>query len=132
MTQINAYITFNGNCREAMNFYKQCLGGRLSIQMVEESPMANQWPVNVQHNILLASLVKNELLLLASDMGSEKMVRGNAISLALNCTSKEEIENFFTNLSSGGKITHPLHNFFDGTIGALTDKFGINWIFKTN
>ncbi len=131
MTQINAYLTFNGNCREAMTFYKNCLGGELTLMSVEDSPMAEQWPKEVRKNILHASLVKNSLVLLGSDMApKEGTVNGNAISLALNCSNEKEINDFFNNLSVGGKVTHPLHTFFDGTIGALTDQFGMNWIFK--
>jgi PhnB protein len=131
MTQINAYLTFNGNCLEAMTFYKKCLGGELTLQTVKESPMAKQWPARVQQHILHASLIKGELVLLGSDMGGlEGLVKGNTISLALACSSEEEIETFFNNLSAGGKITHDLHRFFDGTIGALTDKFGMNWVLK--
>ncbi len=63
MTQINAYITFNGNCSEAMTFYKKCLGGELTMQTVKESPMADQWPAEVQQNILHATLVKNDVML---------------------------------------------------------------------
>jgi PhnB protein len=131
MTQINAYLTFNGNCREAMTFYKKCLGGELSLQTVKDSPMAKQWPAQVQEHILHASLRKDKLILLGSDIGgSDGIINGNMISLALGCSSNEEIEKFFSNLSIGGKITHPLHKFYDGTIGALTDKYGMNWVLK--
>ena len=93
--------------------------------------MASQWPNDVQKNILHASLEKDKLLLLGSDMAAkEGQLNGNTISLALNCSDEEEIHRFFTNLSEGGKITHPLHQFFDGTIGAVTDKYGMNWILK--
>ena len=44
MTAINTYIGFNGACREAMNFYKDCLGGDLFIQTIGESPMADKFP----------------------------------------------------------------------------------------
>lgn len=44
MTQINSYLTFNGNCREAMNFYKDCLGGELILQTIGESPLAYKMP----------------------------------------------------------------------------------------
>ena len=130
MTQINVYLTFSGNCNEAMHFYQNCLGGELTLQTVEESPMAKQWPASVQKNVLHASLTKESLVLLGSDMGSEGLVKGNTISLALACSSEQEIERFFSRLSEGGKVTHPLHKFFDGTIGALTDKYGMNWLFK--
>lgn len=129
-TQINPYLSFNGNCREAMTFYKTSFGGELQLQTVGESPMAGQWPMHMQEHILHASLIKNDLVLLASDMGSENLINGNIISLALGCSSKAEIESFFEKLSGGGKVTHPLHEFFDGTIGALTDKYGMNWVLK--
>jgi PhnB protein len=130
MTQINPYLTFNGNCREAMTFYNECFGGELSLMAVEDSPMADQWPAEAQKNILHASLVKDQLTLLASDMAGKEPVRGNTISLALTCSTEEEIKTYFNNLSNGGHVTHPLHTFFDGAIGALTDKFGMNWVLK--
>jgi PhnB protein len=40
MTQINSYLTFNGNCQEAMIFYQKCLGGELTFQTVGESPLS--------------------------------------------------------------------------------------------
>lgn len=130
-TRIHVYLTFNGNCREAMSFYKECLGGELTLQTVEESPMAKQWPPQVQKNVLHASLTNQGLVILGSDMGSSMgLVQGNTISLALQCSSKKEIQTFFSKLASGGKVTHPLHTFYDGTIGALTDRFGMNWVLK--
>jgi PhnB protein len=56
MAQMNAYLHFNGNCREAMTFYKECLGGELNMQAVGESPMAAQMPPQIHTNILHASL----------------------------------------------------------------------------
>lgn len=130
MTQINAYLTFNGNCREAMTFYKECFGGELTLQTVGESPMADQWPAEAQKNILHASLMKSTLSLFASDnLGTEVLVNGNKISLSLSCSSLEETNTFFSNLSANGKIIHPIHEFFAGIMGVLEDKYGFNWMF---
>ena len=130
MTQINVYLVFNGNCREAMKFYQHSLGGELVLQTVKDSPMAAQWPASAQENILHASLINNSMMLFASDMGSgSELVRGNTISLSLNCSDKTEMQVYFTNLSNGGRVTHPLHDFFAGTIGTLTDKYGMDWMF---
>ncbi len=130
-TQLNVYLSFQGNCREAMQFYQDCLGGELILQTVKESPMAAQWPVYVQDDILHASLIHDQLVLLGSDMGGRGgLVQGNTISLSLQCSSEEEIERFFSNLSLGGKVTHALHSFYDGSIGALTDRYGMNWVLK--
>lgn len=129
MAQIYAYLTFNGNCREAMMFYKECLGGKLSMQTVEGSPMQDKIPVEERKKILHASLCNDGLVLLGSDMSDAgQLVKGNTISLSLNCSSEKEIKRFFSNLSSGGYIAHPLHEFFAGTMGALTDKFEKDWL----
>jgi PhnB protein len=129
MTQINAYLTFNGNCREAMTFYKDCLGGELTLQAVAGSPMENEMPMESKHKILHASLKNNTLVLLASDMvGREGLVKGNTISLSLHCSSEKEIKTFFTKLANGGQVVHPLHNFFAGTMGTLTDKYQKDWL----
>ena len=129
MTQINAYLTFNGNCREAMTFYQACLGGELTMQTVGGSPMENDLPPEARRRILHASLTKESLVLLGSDMaGPEGVVKGNTISLSLNCNSEKEIATFYSKLSSGGQIVHPLHEFFAGIMGTLTDKFERDWL----
>ena len=68
MTQIYAYLNFNGNCREAMTFYKECLRGELTLQTVEGSPIEAQCPTAMKHQVLHASLMKNGLLLMGSHM----------------------------------------------------------------
>lgn len=132
MTQINAYIGFNGQCREAMSFYKECLGGELTLQTFEDSPMGAQCPAAMKHQILHSSLTKDGLLLMGSDMtGPDGYNKGNNIALSLNCSSEEEINTFFSKLAEGGKIIDPLKVQFWGAIfGVLTDKFGINWMFN--
>lgn len=130
MTQISAYLNFSGNCREAMTFYQECLGGELKLQTVEESPVANQMPPEARKSILHSTLALGNSVLMGSDMaGPDGVIRGNAISLTLQCSSEQEILRFFSKLSAGGKITHPLQEeFWGATFGQLTDKFGINWL----
>ncbi len=130
MTQFNAYLSFNGNCREAMNFYKDCFGGELTIQTVGESPMAKDMPAEMQNQVMHSQLSNGtNIMLLASDLHREKLTPGNNITLCINCSSEEEINNFFSKLSEGGNVTDKLSvKFWGGTFGGLTDKFGINWI----
>jgi len=127
-TQLNPYLTFNGQCREAMTFYQQCLGGELVIQKISESPMAAQMPSEAGANILHSSLTSGPIVLMGSDMMGENKVRGNDFFLCLNFSSDEEINACFTKLSEGGKVRMGLHQTFWGaTYGELTDKFGFNW-----
>lgn len=138
MTQIIAYINFNGNCREAMSFYKECIGGELELQIIKDSPIAGQCPSAIQNQVLHATLKKDALLLMGSDMtGPEGLTQGNNMGLMLDCSSDEEISSFFENLSQGGHVIDPVSvKFWGAKFGALTDKFGIRWMLhydqKTN
>ena len=130
MTQINSYLTFNGNCREAMTFYKECLGGELVLQTIGESPIQDKIPKQMKKSILHSTLTKGTLVLMGSDMVADNgLIKGNSVSLMLNCSSEDEIKNCYNNLSKGGKATHPLENTFWGALfGDLEDKFGNHWL----
>ena len=130
MTQINAYLTFSGNCREAMNFYSGVLNGELAIQTIGESSMADEMPPQMRDCILHAQLTKGPLVLMGSDMVSDQgLIQGNSVTLMLACSSEDEIINSYEKLSAGGKATHPLENTFWGSLfGGLTDKFGNHWL----
>ena len=132
MKQINAYLHFSGNCKEAMTFYKECLGGELTINTVGESPMAAQMP-DMKDMIMHSVLTKDSFVLMASDMmGPEGTTKGNTISLCIIGANAEELKPIFSRLSKGGKVTHELKTEFFGTYGDLTDKFGIDWMFQAD
>ena len=130
MPQIHAYLTFGGNCREAMMFYKECLGGELTLQTIGESPLAGELPAQMKPYILHSMLARGALVLMGSDMvGEQGLRRGNAVSLLLRCSSEEETRDFYSKLSSGGQATYPLENTFWGALfGGLTDKYGNSWL----
>lgn len=130
MSTINSYLTFNGNCREAMIFYKNCLGGKLTLQTIGNSPLAAKMPPQMKESIVHATLSKGDLVLMASDMVGEKgLLKGNAVSLMMNCKTEKEIKKYYTKLSAGGHATHPLQiSFWGALFGELTDKFGNQWL----
>lgn len=130
MTQINSYLTFGGNCREAMTFYKECFGGELFLQTIGESPLSDNMPLKMKNSILHATLRNGELVLQGSDMTPQSgLIKGNNISLSLSCSSEEEIKRFYARLSANGKTDHPLEAAFWGAIfGDLTDKYGNHWL----
>jgi PhnB protein len=131
MAKLNAYLTFSGNCKEAMEFYKSCLGGELTLMTVGESPMAAQTPVAMRDSIMHSLLTSGSINLMASDMmGQGEFKPGNTIHLCLVCESKEEIERLFAKLSQGAQAVRPLKEEFFGTYGDLTDKFGFGWMFQ--
>jgi PhnB protein len=133
MVRLNPYLRFAGNCREAMQFYKECLGGELKIMTMGESPMASQVPKEMIDRVMHAVLTKDSIVLMASDMmGPEKAMKGNTVTLAIMGTEMEEIKTYFTKLSQGGTLKHQLEKTFFGVYGDFTDKFGIDWMFQAD
>ncbi len=130
MPIINSYLTFNGNCREAMAFYKQCLGGQLTLQPIAESPLADKMPEQMKAYIVHATLTNGAISLMASDMVSEQgLTVGNSVSLMLDCDSEQQINDFYNKLSVDGEATHPVSvSFWGALFGDLTDKFGNHWL----
>jgi PhnB protein len=130
MSNINAYLTFGGNCREAMSFYKDVLGGELKLQTIGESPMADKMPPDMKDYILHAQLSNGSLMLMGSDMVSELgLHKGNAVSLMLACESEAVIKDCYKKLSEEGQASHPLEDTFWGALfGDLTDKYGNHWL----
>lgn len=130
MPQLNPYLSFEGNCREAMNFYKECLGGELTMQTVGEMPeMAAQMPPEMKDHIMHSTLISGGIVIMGSDLNREKHLEGNTVHLCLNCDNETEQDTFFSGLSEGGKITEPLSDMpWGGRYGSLTDKFGKYWV----
>lgn len=130
MAQLNVYLTFNGNCREAMEFYYSCIGGTIDIKSFGEMPGGHA--ADSEKNLIMHSVLTNgDFLLMASDTTSEhgKVTTGNSVTLSLNCTSELEIDHAFARLSVGGQVTMPLSDQFWGAkFGMLTDKFGMPWM----
>lgn len=127
MTHIYSYLRFNGNAREAFEFYKTCLGGTLTVTTVEKSPVAQFMP-NKKDQVFHVQLKKGDMVLLGSDMvGEDGLKKGNNMVITLQCDSKEEAKDLFAKLSKGGNVGHDLADQPWGTIGDFTDKFNTDW-----
>lgn len=130
MKEITAYLTFNGNCREAMKFYEKCLEAELHLMPFSEGQF--EIPKEAKERILHARLTKGSAVLMASDaMPGMPFQQGNNFSVNINCESLEEIESLFAALGEKGKVNMVLQDAFWGArFGMLTDQFGIHWMFN--
>lgn len=128
--QIQSYLTFNGHCREAMTFYQHCLGGDLVFQTVGESPLSEHMPPQMKDSILHATLTRGAMVLMGSDMVPQSgLVKGNAVSLSLRCTSEADIHSIYQHLADGGQADHPIElSFWGALFGDLTDRYGNHWL----
>jgi PhnB protein len=131
MPQIEAYLTFDGTCADAMRFYERTLGGKLETLMTHgESPMADQTPPDSRDRILHARLVVDGRALMASDSPAGQPYEGmHGFALSLNYTGLAEARRVFDALSAGGRVTMPLQKvFWADAFGMLVDRFGTPWL----
>lgn len=134
MTTLSSYLLFDGNCRQAMEFYKSCFGGELIIAKVKDSPVKDQMPASEQDKIINARLKSGNLDISASDWLRPDRIRvqGNTVCLYLSGGTLPELKALFERLSQGADVTDPLKEVFFGAYGALNDRFGVRWMFQTD
>src|SRR5690606_11481992 len=123
------YLMFNGNCEDAMNFYKEKLGGNITkVQRYGESPESSS--ESYKDKIMHAIMNLRGMVLMFSDAPEERNVQfGDNFAIALNCKSDGELNQLFDALATGGRVTMAAQETFWGAIFAsVTDKFGVNWM----
>lgn len=128
MSKINldVYLFFRGNCREAMEFYKGIFGGELTVQTYGDVNAANE--DNKPEHLMHASLEGGDIKLMASDtaQASEKAAK---VSISLGGIDEEKLRKVFDQLSEDVEVKYPLKKEFWGDIfGSITDKYGIEWM----
>lgn len=131
MTGTNIYLTFDGNCREAMTFYAQSLRADLQISRFGDAPI--DAPADAQDRTIHARLTRNgAILLMASDtMPGMPIQQGTNFSVAVTCDSAEEVSQLYAAFADGGApIMAPQQMFWGAFFGMTRDRFGISWMFS--
>jgi PhnB protein len=126
-SRLNPYILFDGDCREAMEFYQAALGGELVINTFGEYGESGPLADKVMHANLETPA---GFALMASDTppGMEGG-SGSSISVSLSGDDTDELRRYWEKLGDGAKVTMPLERQMWGDeFGQLTDRFGINWM----
>lgn len=128
------YLLFDGKCKEAMEFYQSCLGGKLKLTKVSDTPAKVQMTAAQQEKVLNAHLSSGQLEISGSDWLAlrETPVHGNTVCLFLSGGTLAELKALFEKFSAGAKVTDPLKATYFGTYGALNDRFGVRWMFAGN
>jgi PhnB protein len=126
-SRLNPYITFAGNARQAMEFYKSALGGELAMNTFAE--FGNDGPDG--DKIMHANLeTPDGFTLMASDTppGMEEP-SGNNVAISLSGDDNDKLRAYWDQLTEGAKVTMPLERQVWGDeFGQFTDKFGIQWM----
>src|SRR5947209_7132639 len=134
MKNFTPYLFFDGNCAEALEFYTSCFGGELTLTKISDSTVKDQMPKEMQQKIIYARLTSGVIDISASDWMHQTRTpkQGNTVCLHISCETDEELQGYFDTLSVGADQTvlDPLTKQFFGTYGALTDKYGVRWMFR--
>ena len=127
----STYLLFDGDCKQAMELYHSVLGGELVLTTIGESPMKDVFPSTMYTKVVNARLKGEVVDLSASDWlrPSQKRIQGNAVCIYLSGGSPFATKEIFRQLSEGADAIEALSEQSFGLYGALTDKFGIRWMF---
>lgn len=125
---IQPYLFFNGNCREAMQFYASTFGTQVHMMTYAEGPNC---PEGDGDRVMHASINSPDgSALMASDTPSARPIpEGGNFNVCIGCDSPEEQDRIFAALSEGGHVYQQLQDTFWGArFGMLRDKFGLGWM----
>jgi PhnB protein len=132
MPALETYLTFHGNCADALKFYEKTLPNtKIEFLMTHgESPIADQAPADFRNKIMHASLMVGDVRLMASDnMPGQPNEGMHGFTLSLNYESVAEGERIFNALADGGNVLMPMQDtFWVERWGAVVDKFGTPWM----
>lgn len=126
--ELAPYLFFQGNCREAMEFYKDVFGGELKIQTMNEVPPEAQMPEADPNDVMHARLDGGLAVLMASD-SKNASPKAAKIELSLSGSDEAQLREVFDKLAEDGKVNMPLSKMFWGDLfGQLSDKYGVDWM----
>lgn len=128
--QVNTYLTFNGNCKEAFEFYAKCLNGKIEAMMPHSGTPAEQHvPAEWRDKIIHARMTIGNEVLMASDAPPDHYDRPQGFSVNLGVKDEQEAKRIYDELSAGGKVTMPLApTFWARQFAMLVDRFGTPWM----
>jgi len=134
--KIHPYLNFGNKAEEAIRFYEEILGGKLTdIHRFGSMPQQGGFELTPEQKTLVMHVglaLPDGQMIMASDMIAgmgPKRVEGNNISLSVHPDSRQEADRIFNALAQGGTISMPIADQFWGDyFGSLTDQFGINWM----
>ena len=127
-SRLNPYITFDGNAREAMDFYKSVFGGSLELNTFGESGAQDSSHADkIMHSLLETD---NGFTLMCADTPPEMEHNpGNNIAVSLSGDDADELRGYWEKLSDGGTVLVALEKQMWGDeFGMCADRFGVSWM----
>ena len=132
---VDVYLNFNGNCREAAEFYAEVFGTeKPQIMTFGETPPDPSFtlPEEAKNLVMHTRLnISGSNVMFSDVFPGMPFVQGNNVTLSIVTENLDEIKTWFNKLKEGGRVKMDLQEtFWSKCYGNLTDKFGIEWQFN--
>jgi PhnB protein len=128
-SRLNPYLNFNGNARQAMEFYASVFGGTLNMNTFADYGGQGADADRIMHAMLETDA---GYAIMGADVTSEMEYHapaGFSISLSGDAADADLLRGYFTKLSAGGSVTMPLDKQVWGDeFGMCVDQFGMSWL----
>lgn len=129
--RICPYVSFNGNCAEAVAFYEKAFNVKAEMMRYKDAPPAEGYPApeGTENLVMHAQFEINGAAVMLCDMPPDSPVKiGENIAVMVEFDSADTAKTAFAALKEGGAVTMDIQKtFWSECFGSLTDKFGINW-----
>lgn len=126
--RFNAHVSYNGECEKAFEFYRECLGGEITLMMLYDSVPGSPRDPALKGKIVHATLKVGDQTLTGADVLAAEYEKPAGFALQLNIEAPEDAKRIYEMLSIGAVIQLPLQKtFWSNKYAMLTDRFGTPW-----
>jgi PhnB protein len=127
-SRLNPYISFDGDAREALEFYKSVFGGELSLSTFGElGGQDTPNPDRIMHGMIETDT--GFMLMCADTPPGMEHEPGNNFAVSLSGDDGDELRGYWEQLSGDGIVTVALEKQVWGDeFGMCVDRFGISWM----
>jgi PhnB protein len=129
--QLQPYLSFSGQCEEALDFYRSVFGGEIvGINRYGGSQMEGDVPPDWGDKVMHATFIAGDITIMAADSCQEQPGANNARArLCVGSAVHDDGQRVFDGLAAGGSVTVPYaKQFWGSSFGMLVDRFGIEWM----
>ena len=129
---LSFHIDFNGQCREAFEFYAENLKGTIGTMLeFKDSPASESVSKEWQHKIIHANILIEGIELAGADVKPEQYQKPKGFSILLGLNTESAVKSIFNQFSVGGEIIFPPQKtFWSPCYAIVVDRFGVAWKFN--
>jgi PhnB protein len=126
-SRLNPYLNFNGDARQALEFYTSVFGGTLTLNTFADMGAQGPDADRIMHGMLETEA---GYTIMAADVTSEMEYHAPAgFGVSISGDDGDALQGYFQKLSASGTTTMPLaKQVWGDEFGMCTDRFGVSWL----